>query len=201
VELEPRGKADGAQHAQLVFGVAQFGVADGTDDSKSEVSASAHEIQHSSIEVTVGVVGDRVEQQAVDGEVAALDIFARVGGKTNCVGASTVRVGTVVAKGGDFGGDVGCVGLRGANEDYAEVGSDGECLREKCDDLVGGGRGGDVVIFRRQAEQEVTDAATGKESLVASLAQGACDGQRGKILWVGRAAQVYPPPPLKRLKS
>jgi hypothetical protein len=35
-----------------------------------------------------------------------------------------------VAEGSYFGGDVGCVRLRGADEDYSEVGSNGEGLRK-----------------------------------------------------------------------
>jgi hypothetical protein len=42
-----------------------------------------------------------------------------------------------VAEGGDFGGEVGRVRLRGADEDYAEVGSDRKRLGEKLDDLAG----------------------------------------------------------------
>jgi len=72
-----------------------------------------------------------------------------------------------VAEGGDLGGDVGRVRLRSADEDDAEVGSDGEGLREQRDDLVGCGRGGDVVVLGLEAEVEVADAASGEVGLVA----------------------------------
>ena len=49
-----------------------------------------------------------VEQHAVDGEVAAQDVFARVGGESDRVRAAAVGVGAVVAESGDFGGDARC---------------------------------------------------------------------------------------------
>ena len=66
-EIEARGEADGAEHAEFVFGEAQRGIADGADDFGVEIAASADEVED--------LVGERIEQQAVDGEVAALDIF------------------------------------------------------------------------------------------------------------------------------
>ena len=45
LEVEARGEADGAQHAQLVFGEAQGGVADGAEDPGGEIVAAADEVE------------------------------------------------------------------------------------------------------------------------------------------------------------
>src|SRR6185312_14161467 len=62
--MEARGEADGAQHAKLVFGETLGGIADGADDFCVEIAASADEVED--------FVGDGIEEQAVDGEVATL---------------------------------------------------------------------------------------------------------------------------------
>jgi hypothetical protein len=87
-----------------------------------------------------------------------------------------------VAKGGDLSGDFAAVDFV-ADQDYAEVGSDGEGLGEECDDLVRSGGGGYVVIFGRQAEQQIADASAGEERLMAGVAQRSGDGVRCAVLW------------------
>ena len=72
-----------------------------------------------------------------------------------------------------------------ADQDYAEVGADGEGLGKQRDDLVGRGGGGDVVVLGVDAEQQVADAAAGEVGLMAGLAQGERDAQGGGILWIG----------------
>src|SRR5580658_10464925 len=91
---ETRGEADSTQHPELVFGEPSVRIADGSDDSGFEILASANEIQN--------LVRDRIEQQAVDGEIAAFDIFSRILAETNLVGMTSVAVSDVAAKGGDF---------------------------------------------------------------------------------------------------
>ena len=70
--VEARGKAYRPQHAQLVFGEAAFRIADGANHAGLQVIASADEIEHP-------VAVERVHQQSVDGEVAALYVFLRIG--------------------------------------------------------------------------------------------------------------------------
>ena len=77
LEVEARGEADGAQHAQLVLGEAQAGVADGADDAGGEVFAAMDEVERGGGGVAGGFEGEGVEEHAVDGEVAAEDVFAR----------------------------------------------------------------------------------------------------------------------------
>ena len=62
-----RGEADGAQHAELVFGEAARRLADGADGFGGKIGAAADEVEDFASVVT--------HQQAVDGEIAALNIF------------------------------------------------------------------------------------------------------------------------------
>src|SRR4051812_2478450 len=71
---EASGKADGAQHAQLVFTEGSFRWADGADYLVAQVLLPAN--------IGENFVCGRIEEQAVDGEIAALDVllrFLRVG--------------------------------------------------------------------------------------------------------------------------
>src|SRR6185437_119611 len=112
VEVEARGEADGAHQAELVLGVAKGGVADGADDTFLEIAAAADKVEHGGVQVAGGFELYRIEQHAVDGEVAAEDVFARVGGELHSIRTAAVGVGAVGAEGGDFGGDVSARQLR-----------------------------------------------------------------------------------------
>ena len=69
-ETEPRGEADGAQQAQMVLAEARVGIADGAHQRGSEIGAASNVIQH--------CAGLGIHQQAVDGEIAAQHVLARV---------------------------------------------------------------------------------------------------------------------------
>ena len=112
-----------------------------------------------------------VEEHAVDGEVAAKDVFAGVGREADGVGAAAVGVGSVVTEGGDLSGDgVVFSVVWFADEDYAEVGAYGEgfFVGEEVEDDVGRGAGGYVVVLGFDAEEDVAYAASGEESSMAS---------------------------------
>ena len=148
---------------------------------RRKVFAAADVVEDGGVEIAGGLVGDGIEQHAVDGEVAAEDVFARVGGVADGIGTAAVGVGAVRAEGGDFGGDLVAVDLL-ADQHYAEVCADGEGLREERDDLVRGGGRGDVVILGCDAEEEVANAAAGEEGLVAGAAEGTGDGAGCTVL-------------------
>src|SRR5215471_17462194 len=59
-----------AKRAQFVFGKTQFGIADGTDDLSLQVAPSTHKVKN--------FIRKWIEQQTVDGEVAALNVLARI---------------------------------------------------------------------------------------------------------------------------
>ena len=89
--IEARGKTHGAEHAQFVFRKTAFGIADGAHDSGFQVVAAADEIQD--------LVCFWIEHHAVDGEVAALDIFARVFAEAYLVGMTAIGVADVRTEG------------------------------------------------------------------------------------------------------
>ncbi len=91
---ETRSEADGAQHAEFVFSETAGGVADGADDSCGKISAAADEVED-----FAGVVA---HQQAVDSEIAALDIFFGSLGIDDLVGMAAVGITDIGAEGGDF---------------------------------------------------------------------------------------------------
>ena len=193
---EAGGEADGAEQAELVFVEAAMGIADGADDAGIEIGQAADVIEESCadggrLQILDGPKLCGIEQQAVDGEVAALDVFGGIGGVANLVGMAAVGVDAVAAEGGNLGdgvarGRVGRVferrcfveGLVG-DQDDAEGCADGEGAWEEPEDDVGRGGGGHVVVERSAAEEQVADAAAGEVGLVALGAQGFDDAERG----------------------
>ena len=91
---EARGEADGAEHAEFVFGETAGRLADGANDSGGEIVAAADEVED-----FAGVVA---HEQAVDGEIAALDVFFGRLGIDDLVGMAAIGVTEVGAEGGDF---------------------------------------------------------------------------------------------------
>src|SRR5260370_39790551 len=87
--LEARGEAHSAQHSQLVFSKTQRGVADSADDFRFQVLLSADVVQNFVIQ--------RIKQQAVDGEVAALHVFAKIAPEAEQVRMAAVTVSNVEA--------------------------------------------------------------------------------------------------------
>src|SRR5260370_16321035 len=64
---ETRSEADGAQHAEFVFGETARWVADGADDSCGKISAAADEVED--------FAGVMAHEKAVDGEIPAPHVF------------------------------------------------------------------------------------------------------------------------------
>jgi len=204
-EAEAGGKADRTEEAKLVFFEALFGVADGTDDAGFEVVEATDVVEDCGAEF-VGVrrefvercaFAQWVEEEAVDGEVATLDVFGGSLCVADFVGVAAVGVDAVIAEGGDLCDAALCHCLLGASgvevgsdEDYAEVRAYGEGAGEHGEDDVGGGGGGDVVVLRFAAKEEVAHASTGEVGFVAGGAQGPDDLDGGFEL--GRGAHRSP---------
>ena len=192
LEVEAGGEADRAEHAELVFGEAEGGVADGSDDSGGEVFAAVDVVEGCGGGIVGLVEEDGVEEHAVDGEVAAEDVLFRRGGEADGVGAAAVRVRAVVAEGGDFGGGLEAVD-RLDDEDDAEVGPHGAGLAEEGGDLRRRGGGGYVVVAGGEAEEEVADAAAGEVGLVAGFAEGPGDEEGGLVVGVVMEVAAHVP--------
>ncbi len=97
--IETRRKTHGAEHAKFIFGKAAFGIADGAHDSGLQIVAASDEIQN-----PVGgcIEHQGIEHHAIDGEIAALHVFARVFAEANFVGMTAIGVAYVRAEGGDL---------------------------------------------------------------------------------------------------
>ena len=89
-----RRESHGANHAQLVFAKALLGVADGANDSGSQIIAPADEVED--------FVGFGIEQQRVDREIAPLHIFLRRFRVNDAIGVPAVGVADIGAKRGDL---------------------------------------------------------------------------------------------------
>ena len=158
--VEGGGETDGAEETEPVFGEAEGRVADGAERVVFEVIAAADEVDE--------VTGERVEEHAIDGEVAALGVGFR-GGEDDVVRAAAVEVGAVGAEGGDF--EEVAVEV---DDDDAEVSADELGAGEEGEDLVRGGAGGDVVVVGLAAEEFVADAAACEVGGVAGVGEPPC---------------------------
>lgn len=186
LEVESGSETNGAEHAKLVFGEAEGGVADGAEDLGGEVVAAVYVVEGGGCGVAGLFEDGGVEEHAVDGEVAAEDVFAGVGGEADGVGAAAVGVGSVVAEGGDFGGDGVVVVVWFTDEDYAKVGAYGEgfLVGEEVEDDVGCGAGGYVEVLWFEVEEDVAYAASGEECLMACGAENLDDVVCGCVVRV-----------------
>jgi hypothetical protein len=105
-----------------------------------QVFAAADKVQN--------LVGGGIEHHAVDGEIAALHIFARVFRETNFIGMTTIGVTYVGAEGCYFDA-LPVVVRRSArfwHQHHSELLADCEGLREDLHDLARRRVGGYVVV-------------------------------------------------------
>src|SRR5437763_12014023 len=75
--FEARRESHCPQHPQLIFAEPQLGIADGADEASVQIVFAADEIQN--------FVRERIKQQPVDGEIAALDILLRIAAEANLI--------------------------------------------------------------------------------------------------------------------
>src|SRR5581483_9504068 len=131
---------------------------------------------------------DRVEEHAVDGEVAAPGVLLG-GGEGDRVRPAAVGVAEVGAEGGDLDLEPVPLGVAGAEDlDYAEAGPDADAAAEESLHLLRSGVGGDVVVGGVEAEQFVADAPAGPQGAVARLLQAGDDF--GGELALGHAERI-----------
>jgi hypothetical protein len=122
------------------------------------------------VDDSVFALGERINEQGVDGEVTTLGIPLGIG-ELHRIRPASVGVHAVGPEGGDLDG-----GTELADQHHAERSADLRGALEPSPDVVGAGVGGDVVVLGILAEQLVADAAAcqiGHETL---LAESADDG-------------------------
>jgi hypothetical protein len=106
-----------------------------------------------------------IEEQAVDGEVAALSIEFRRG-VGHAVRPAAIAVTAIAAEGGDF--DMLMVQT---HDDDAEMRAHRLGTGKELDDLLRRGAGGDVVVLRFAPQQHVPHATARQQSGVACLGE------------------------------
>ncbi len=127
---------------------------------------------------------ERIKQHAIDSEVAPLHVLARIVGEADFVGMTPIGVADIGTKRRDLNRACGATRslarqtrLRRLNryEHDSELLADGKRPRKDLHDLLRSRVSRNVIVSRLAAEQQVTNASTGKVSLIPALAQRAHD--------------------------
>ena len=133
--------------------------------------AAAHVVQH------FACIG--IKQQAVDGEVAALHVHARVFGELHFVRMTSVRVSAVAAESCDFNGVVVrlafCSVAAHGNQHHTELRTYSKSLRKNADYFMRSSTGGNVIVGGLAIEQQVAHASADEIGGVAVFTQSARD--------------------------
>jgi len=132
-----------------------------------EIGLAANIIEH--------LDGDGIEQEAVDGEVAALNVEPRFRGILDAIRMATVRVGSITAIGGNLDGVVVAGSICTISEDGdeydAKLSTDSIRFWEQAHDFVGRGRCGYVIVCGFPPEQQITHTAADEVGRVAVVTQ------------------------------
>ena len=123
-----RGEANRAQQAQLVLSEAAIRIADGADNAGADIILAADVIEDA-------IAIERIHQETVDGEVAALDILFGSLGETDFAGVAAIGIGAIIAE----GGDLYLAAIREQHEDYAELRTDRDRVRIERKHFLGSG--------------------------------------------------------------
>jgi hypothetical protein len=151
VESKADRETDGPQQAQMILAEALFGIADGAYDLCREIGTAAGEIQN--------FTGEGIEQECVDGEIAAQDILSGIRFEGNAFRMPAVAIFKVAAKGGDFNLPVS-FGTLFTNKHHTKVGTNLASSWKQAQKGIGRRGGSDVKILRGAAEQKVPNAST-----------------------------------------
>ena len=164
-EIQLRGKPHRPQQPQVVLGKPLRRRADRADDPGAQVRLAADPI--------VQLLPHRIVEQAIDGKVAPAGVGLRIA-ERNPFRVPAILVIRLGAEGGDLE-------LLAAFDDdhYPELASDRDRALEEAFDLCRQGGGGDVVIPRLAAQQEIAHAAAHPEGREPGALQPADDGERG----------------------
>jgi hypothetical protein len=152
---EARSEADGPEHAEFVFGETAGRIANGADDFGGEISAAADKIED--------VAGVVAHEKAVDGEIAALNVFLGRLGVDDLVGMAAIGVAEVGAKRGDL--DFGRIF---ADKNYAELCADIEAVGEDLQNFLRLCVCCNVIVRRFAMEENVAHTAADEKGLVAT---------------------------------
>src|SRR5215469_3489151 len=77
-ETQPRCEPNRAQHAQLVLRKTQGRFTNGADYSSLQVRLTTNNVEQTTRHRTAALQPNRIEQQAIDGDIAALHLLSRI---------------------------------------------------------------------------------------------------------------------------
>ena len=153
LKIELCGKANGPKEAEMVLIEAGGGGADGADQFGAEVLFAADPI--------VEFLANRLEIEAVDGEIASLSIGLSVA-EADVFGVAAI----LVIRFGTVSGDLKLMAVFD-DHDNAEFAAHGDGVREERFNLTGQGGGDDIVITWFAAKEEIANAAADPQGVKA----------------------------------
>ena len=175
--FKARRKAYRPQQSQFIFGKSLLRISDRADDSASQVLPSTDIVEH--------FAADRVQKHAVDGEIAACNVFSRIIAESHFIWVAAVGISDVAAERSHLdalrpGGPSNfaiwhCFEVGHGHEHNSKLRSHRISLRKDAHDLRGRGIGGDVVILGFSSQQEIAHAPAHQIGLKAALAQSLYD--------------------------
>src|SRR5262249_54225828 len=178
-------KANSPKHAQLVFRKSLARVADGTDDFALQIFATAHIVEH--------FLCDRIKQQTIDGEVAALNIHSCIPAEFHLIRMAAVSVAAIAAKGRNSDGIVFASAIRtiarDGNEHDSKLLANRIGLRKQPHDVLGQRGGGYVIIGGLTTEHQIAHASPNQISRMPCLTQFTHNA-RGLLRFVRRKQLV-----------
>src|SRR6516162_735239 len=172
---EARREAHRAHHAQFVFAKAIEGPPDGANDSGLDVALAPDEIHN--------LLRFRIEQQRVDGKVAALHVFLRGPRVDDAIGMAAVGIADIGAEGRHFDlRRIAPIGTLGHN-DHSELRSHSQAGWKELLHILRGGIGGHVVIGGLALEQNIAHTSAHQVGLMAGLTESPTNmvGQRARV--------------------
>ena len=151
---EPGGEAHRAHHPQFVFGKTQFGIADSSDDSGPKSFFPPTKSRNSFL------TGSNIRPLIVKSRRST---SSRAVAEADLVGMAAIAVADVATEGSDLDRDCS---ISDRNQDDAKLRAHRIGLGKDPHDLVRGCVGGDVVIGRFAAKQEIADASSDQVGLM-----------------------------------
>ena len=165
-EAQLRREAQGAEDAQGVLFKAVLRPADAADQAAREVRLPAEEVDQAPV---------RAPGHRVDGKIPPGEVLPQIGREADRVGVAVVGIGRLAAVGRDLqrlaAQKDGDGAVLEAGQDHPIAGEDGLHLLRQ-------GRGGEIVVPGRMAQQSVAHAAADETGLKARLVQPP-DGRKG----------------------
>src|SRR6267143_1287677 len=148
LRIQSRSKSDCPKHAKTIFTKTQSRLPNSPDQFFFQILPTPHILDHG--------IRDRIVEHPVNGEVASSSVLFR-GREGHRIRTTAIQISAVGAKGSNLK-----FPLIFKHTDDPELGTDRNCASKNSLDFFWTRVGGNVDIFRREAEESIPDASTGK---------------------------------------